>query len=327
VTGAAGYAPSVAVLIAARDAQATIARAVGSALAQPEAAEVVVIDDGSTDATAATAAGLDDGSGRLTVASQPGAGPSAARNLGLSLSCAPWVCPLDADDFLLPGRLGRLLEHAEEADLVADDLLVVREGAEDAPPSRLIGSRAAFPLTLDFATFVDANISRPGLARREFGFLKPLMRRAFLDEAALAYDPRLRLGEDFILYATALAGGARFKVLEPCGYVSVQRPASLSHNHTVDDLRALQQASARLAAHPALSPREAAAARRHHRHIAAKVALREVLEAKRAGGVLGALAAVALRAPAAPYILRAGLAGRASDRLEAPAQQPAADVA
>lgn len=299
----------VAVIMAAKDAAATIERAVSSALAQPEAREVIVIDDGSTDGTGERARRLDDGSGRLKVVSQPQAGPAAARNLALSLSSASWICPLDADDFLKRGRLRRLLAQAADCDLVADDLLLVTEGAEAAPPRALIGEQLALPVTLDFSTFVDANISRPGLARREFGFLKPLMRRAFLDAAALSYDPRLRLGEDFILYATALAKGARFRVVAACGYVSVQRAGSLSHSHTIEDLRHLRRASERLASLPELSAQEAAAARRHARHIAAKIALREVLEAKRAGGVLGALAAMATRAASAPYILRQSLAG------------------
>lgn len=303
-------AGSVAVIVAAKDAAATIARAVASALAQPEAAEVVVVDDGSTDETARRARDADDGSGRLTVVSQAQAGPAAARNLALSLSRSPWICPLDADDFLKPGRLGRLLAQAQGCDLVADDLLLVAEGAEHAPPKPLIGDQLELPFVLDFRTFVDANVSRPGLARREFGFLKPLIRRGFLEAAELAYDPALRLGEDFILYATALAKGARFRVVQACGYVSVQRPGSLSHNHTIADLKALQRASARLAGLPGLGAAEIAAARRHHRHVTAKVDLREVLEAKQTGGLLGALAAVAMRAASAPYILRQGLGGQ-----------------
>lgn len=299
----------VAIVVAAKDAAMTIERAVISALAQPEASEVVVVDDGSTDDTAERARGTDDGSGRLTVVSQAQAGPAAARNLAISLTRAGWVCPLDADDFLTAGRLSRLLAQAEGCDLVADDLLLVSEGDEDGVRRPLIGERLATPFRLDFRTFVDGNISRAGLARREFGFLKPLMRRAFLDAAALSYDPQLRLGEDFILYAAALAKGARFKVVEACGYVSVQRPGSLSHNHTVEDLRRLQSASAALAALPGLSHRDVAAVRRHCRHVGEKIALREVLEAKRSGGVIGAVAAMALRATSAPYILRQGLAG------------------
>ena len=57
----------VCVIIAAKDAAATIQRSVRSALREPQVAEVVVVDDGSTDATAKKALAADDGTDRLRV--------------------------------------------------------------------------------------------------------------------------------------------------------------------------------------------------------------------------------------------------------------------
>ncbi|RUY70024.1 glycosyltransferase, partial [Mesorhizobium sp. M7A.F.Ca.CA.001.13.1.1] len=57
----------VCVIIAAKNAAATIAVAIASALREPEVAEVVVVDDASTDDTAGVARSADDGSGRLSV--------------------------------------------------------------------------------------------------------------------------------------------------------------------------------------------------------------------------------------------------------------------
>lgn len=174
-------------MIPAKDAQATIARAVASALAEPEADRVVVIDDGSTDATAEVARRAGEGGERLVVRSLPiSFGPSAARNLAIAQTDAPWICPLDADDFFQPGRLGLLLDQAQGCDFVADDLLMVCEGCEAGPARRVIGAREPLPLMLGFTDFVEANISRPGRPRREYGFLKPLMRRAFLAQHGLA---------------------------------------------------------------------------------------------------------------------------------------------
>ena len=51
----ASVTPSVSVVITARDAAATIGDAVRSAMAQPETAEVIVVDDASGDATTAAA--------------------------------------------------------------------------------------------------------------------------------------------------------------------------------------------------------------------------------------------------------------------------------
>ena len=294
----------VAVMIPARNAAATIGRAVASAIAEPEAVEVVVIDDGSTDDTSDAASAAAAGSPKLMVKRLPvSGGPAAGRNLAISLTTAPWICPLDADDFFQPGRLGRLLDQADGCDFVADDLLMVREGDEAGPAKRVIGDRQPLPIRLDFTSFVEANVSRPGLPRREYGFLKPLMRRDFLEEKGLAYDEGLRLGEDFILYTAALGLGGIFMVVAPCGYVAVERAGSLSGRHTTQDLRALRAASARLAALPGLTSREQLAVRRHLRHLQARVDLREVLDARREGGVVRGLVAIGQRAGNAPYIL------------------------
>lgn len=85
----------VAVVIPAYRAERTIAAAVASARAAG-VGEVLVVDDGSDDATAATA----EGAG-ATVVTQANAGPSAARLTGLSRTHATFVVFLDADDQVL----------------------------------------------------------------------------------------------------------------------------------------------------------------------------------------------------------------------------------
>lgn len=116
-------APQVTVIIAAYNAQATIARANWSALAEAEVAEVVVVDDASRDETLNVARVTDDGSGRLKfIALSVNGGLSRARNEALKASSSPWVTVLDADDFFLPGRMKGLLAYANEADLIADDM-------------------------------------------------------------------------------------------------------------------------------------------------------------------------------------------------------------
>lgn len=300
----ASRAPAgVAVIIAARDAEATIARAVASALGEPQVHEVIVVDDASRDHTAMRATQADDGTGRLRIVSLPqNVGPAEARNIGIGLSSAAWACPLDSDDFFLPGRVGRVLALAEGCDLIADDLLRVREGDEGGPHEPLIGDQERLPTWLGFSRFVTANISRPRRPRREYGFLKPLMRRAFLDAHGLRYDPSLRLGEDFILYAQALARGAAFKLVEPCGYVAVIRQNSLSAEHSTEDLEALLEASMGLSDLPGLAPAEREAARLLVRHLRDRVALRQILDAKRAHGPFRAAALLARKIDSGIYV-------------------------
>jgi succinoglycan biosynthesis protein ExoU len=295
--------PDVCVIIPAFNAVRTIGRAVRSALDQPEAAEVIVVDDGSTDATSRAAQEADDGSGRLRILVQPvsGGGPAAARNRAIEESTSPWICPLDADDYFLDGRLAALRAQAGNCDFIADDLLRATEHQPDGPYSLMI-RRGMAPTMLDFATFVRGNISRPDRPRSELGFLKPLMRRAFLDRAELRYDPQLRLGEDFVLYARALADGARFKLVPACGYIAVERANSLSGQHSGRDLQNLLAATRALEAMP-LTFRERTAVRAHRQHVAAKVKLREVIDVRRAHGYVAAALVMAPAPHLAPYVM------------------------
>jgi glycosyltransferase involved in cell wall biosynthesis len=82
---------------------ATLARAIESVLDQSFAAhEIIVIDDGSTDDSAAVAARFGD---RVRYVRQQNAGVSAARNHGARLATGNWLAFLDADDIYLPERL------------------------------------------------------------------------------------------------------------------------------------------------------------------------------------------------------------------------------
>ena len=163
---------------------------------------------------------------------------------------------LDGDDYLLPGRIAKLLAAAADRDFVADDLLQVHErqiGCE-APVPVLFGGSFE-PRLLNLEEFVRGNIRPHGVDRREFGFLKPLIRRAFIDRHRLRYDDFLRLGEDYALYARALAMGARFLVVPAAGYVSVVRPDSLSARHNRQDLERLRDSDAALFGPAALDHR------------------------------------------------------------------------
>jgi succinoglycan biosynthesis protein ExoU len=262
---------------------------------------VYVVDDASTDDTANRAAAVPAPPGRVEVLRMArNLGPSAARNLALSYSRAPWVAVLDGDDLMLPGRLGHLLSHAGQWDLVADDILQVQEGSPLQTGRPLLGVDYSWPEQVTLEQFVRSNIHDPARIRREMGFLKPIMRRAFLDRHGLFYDPGLRLGEDYILYATALAAGARFRIVDRPGYVSVMRSTSLSARHSQADLEALLRADLTLGRRPGLSRPERFALRRHAADVEKKVVwLRTIdaVKARRPDTLLATLAAAPRTVP------------------------------
>ena len=304
-------AGGVSVLIAAKDAGATIARAVLSALAQPEAGEVLVLDDGSSDATAALARACDDGSGRLRVfAFEANRGPSAARNRLLAEARAPLVCVLDADDFMLPGRLGAMLEAGDGAwDLLADDMLFSIEGEPETVVDRLLPSGEPLPQMLAPADFVRRCLNDPHRPRRELAFLKPLIRRRFLSDHGLAYDETLRLGEDYVLYTQCLMRGGRLRLVEACGYVAVERPNSLSGSHTTRDLDAFLAADARLLT-DATEPETVSALRHHLRQLRRNRDFREMLDRRRQGDFGGVLKMMLRRPDSARHAVLTALKDR-----------------
>ena len=119
--------PSVTTLIPAYNVGPLLARAIDSALDQADAAgrpiaqQVIVVDDGSSDATAAVAEGFGP---RITLIRQSHAGVAAARNAGLRAARGDVVAFLDADDQWLRGKLDAqlaLFEREPTLVLVACD--------------------------------------------------------------------------------------------------------------------------------------------------------------------------------------------------------------
>ncbi len=106
--------PSVSVIVPVYNSERFLAEALNSIVGQTvPPAEIVVVDDGSTDQSAAIAARYPS----VRLVRQANAGVSAARNAGLAAATGERLAFLDADDLFLPGKLAaqaRALDaHAE----------------------------------------------------------------------------------------------------------------------------------------------------------------------------------------------------------------------
>jgi len=298
-------AQNTAIVIAAYNAEATLDRAVESALLQPETAEICIVDDASRDATLAKAQLWAERDNRVRVIAQtPNAGPAAARNKAIAATTAPWITILDADDYFLPGRLTALHKAAGPAHFVADALMRTPESspAPATPESRF----AAAPMS--FREFVLGNL---GAAKGplDLGFLKPMFRRSFIEVHGLRYREEMRLGEDYEFYARALALGALFIVGGHAGYVSVEREGSLSKAHSETDLQHLRDCDDGLAAIPTLSVEERAALRRHRASVDCRLQWRRLITAVKQRDASAALST--FHTPRAAVYLAARLAEQA----------------
>lgn len=175
----------ISVIIPARNAAGFIAETLQSLSAQPEAFEAVVIDDGSTDATASIVQSHAATEPRLRMIGGPAEGVSAARNTGLTATTAPFVLFLDADDLLRPGALDTLLAAIGDNHAALGGIERISEGGAPLPGG----------LNTDIAPATD---QLPALLRKNFvvngGAL--LIRRSAIETVG-GYDTDLAYGEDW----------------------------------------------------------------------------------------------------------------------------------
>jgi glycosyltransferase involved in cell wall biosynthesis len=189
-------APRFSIVIAAYNAQGTLRRAIDSCLEQrtEEAFEVLVVDDGSSDDTAAVAGSFGDAVRLLTF--RQNRGRSAARNAGVAAAQGTFIVPCDADDRMLPGRLAAhadALDADPSAEVVFGRCLGVHPGGQRLWPST--------PLT---ARGVDEAFER---GRMGVNHGASAFRRSWFDTVG-GYDEEIRVAEDFDLFLRGWRPGA-----------------------------------------------------------------------------------------------------------------------
>ncbi len=126
----------VSVIIPCYQQGALLGEAIESVLAQTRpAAEIIVVDDGSTDTTAAVANRyLGEQAGRVRLLRQANSGQARARQAGFLVAGGDWVILLDADDLVEPEAIAaheRALERRRGADVLAGDAVLVGENGHD----------------------------------------------------------------------------------------------------------------------------------------------------------------------------------------------------
>ncbi len=109
-------APLVSVIIAAYNAAEFIEETCRSVMRQTYGAlEVIVVDDGSTDSTAAVIDALSAADPRIRLLRQSNLGVAAARNRAIAAASGEYIAPLDADDVWDPTKLARQVARLDEA--------------------------------------------------------------------------------------------------------------------------------------------------------------------------------------------------------------------
>src|SRR5574337_56068 len=210
--------PAVSVVIPAYNAAWCIRRAVDSVLAQTfRDFELIVVDDGSTDDTAAI---LRSYGSTLRLVSQPNGGMSSARNAGICAARGRYLAFLDSDDRWLPDKLARQVAlMTAQPDLA---FCAVTATLED-PDGNPIGAWACSRKTE--ASVADVFASHATIA----GGASSVLARRDLVQALGGFDETLFGAEDTDLWIRLAAQGRFACIPEPL-VVVLKRPGSVSRN-------------------------------------------------------------------------------------------------
>lgn len=195
----------VSVLIPAFNRADTLRAAAESVMAQTlPPAEIVIADDGSTDATSEVVSDLRRNhprwEGRLVYIRQENQGKSVALNSALGRARGKWIAFNDSDDLWLPEKLAlqmALLENLPACGACVSD---TRHGAGGGQTTMEI---AGLEARIDDGELIDAPRIFCGLSHGIM--MQTLVVRRDILETAGCFDPRLRAGQDMdILFRISL---------------------------------------------------------------------------------------------------------------------------
>ncbi len=189
------------------EAQATLTRALRSALAQTAVDfEVIVIDDASTDGSWGLIKSIALEDRRICpLRNATNRGKSYGMNRAIAAARGRWLAVLDADDWYRPERLAALIDTAErwDADMVADNQFLFDAVAAQTAGTAWPSSESEWALS--FEAYLEGSNA---FETFNLGMLKPIIRTDFLKKHRLGYDERARDGHDFLhLVEFFIAGG------------------------------------------------------------------------------------------------------------------------
>ena len=184
---------TVSVIIPVFNCEGYVAAAIESVLGQTRSPdEVIVVDDGSSDATATVLALFGS---RITIISQPNRGGAEATNRGVAAASGDFLCFLDADDLWTPDKLAIqmnwLSAHPETEAVFGHVRQFI---SEDLEPS--VAKRLACPQS-----------SQPGVSK----ITMAIRREAF--NRVGAFDSSLRSVDFIDWFARALDRGLKTEML------------------------------------------------------------------------------------------------------------------
>ena len=218
--------PAVSILLPVRNGAEFLGEALASMLTQTLGdCELVAVDDGSTDGTAALLAEAASRDSRVTIVPGPSQGISAALNAGLLHCRAELIARMDADDLSLPTRL----EKQRQALLDAPALAAVGTQVEIFPRHTLAGGFLAYEGWLNSLT-TPQRVREDCLVEAPLVHPAAMIRRAALEEVG-GFQAQ-GWPEDYALWLSLLERGHALTNLPEVLFRWRDHPGRLTRTHS-----------------------------------------------------------------------------------------------
>jgi len=191
--------PSIAVIIPVRNGEATVAQAIQSVLRQTfTPAEILVIDDNSTDSTLKV---LEEFGSKIQILRGPGLGAGPARNLGVQVARSQYIAFLDADDFWEPEKLSRQIPFLKPGVIVGTYAKYV-----SGPRQRRVGTSLRTPNDEHANQLLIGRVGMPALLSSWVIFKEDLLAKGL-------FDPNYIVAQDYELIMRLVSKGQRIVIV------------------------------------------------------------------------------------------------------------------
>ena len=212
------------IIIPAYNAEAYLQRCLDSIFSQEFTGyEVIVIDDGSTDGTAA----LLEGYPQVKVIHQENQGMATARNRGLDAAQGDYILFVDSDDELMPHALSNLAPQINGEDIIGFGSSIYNEETQTTTNYPLHTTHYSLHTGWDY-------FNRHRLEATPVHFVcvwQRVYRRAFLEECGLRFVNGLRRAEDDLFTTMVFLHAQQVKEIDDCLYVYHVRPNSITRTN------------------------------------------------------------------------------------------------
>ncbi len=230
--------PDVSLIIPVFNNEPFLDESLSSARAQTElSVEIIIIDDGSTDASLSKIKAHAELDPRIMVIAQANQGVSAARNAGLDRASGKWLAFLDGDDWLAPGSLAAWHQQAEQGNL---DCVMCNGFTFETHPQAFLDTKPLAILRRQpwESTLSGAEWMVHGVKQREWSHYVWLQfcRRSVVEEAHMRFR-RDMIHEDIPWTFQLALAVKRLGFSQPPRYGYRRNRASLTQSRSADKVR------------------------------------------------------------------------------------------